>query len=221
MEELDYWRLCEELSIDQAAHLIIGASPTLVQELSVTTAELPESQAMRYERDIEAVRSALTYAIRSGILPATSIEVRRKAEQSALAMYEEDDDGFCFVDTGELDLHKTTIHVTDLRDWLRLRGMKPEFFFPENNELTPDYLDPLHPRYAPKLAAAVNAWLTMEDNSLMDGKSPKQALEKWLRENAAKYGLSDDDGKPNETGIAECAKVANWKSKGGAPKTPG
>jgi hypothetical protein len=43
---------------------------------------------------------------------------------------------------------------------------------------------------------------------------------KWLRENASEFGLSDDDGKPNETGIEETAKVANWQPGGGAPKTP-
>jgi hypothetical protein len=41
------------------------------------------------------------------------------------------------------------------------------------------------------------------------GKSVKQSLMKWLREHVAKYMLSDEDAKPNETGIEEYAKVAN------------
>lgn len=82
----------------------------------------------------------------------------------------------------------------------------------------PDYLDPQNPRYAPKLAAAVRAWQSVTDAG---GKHPKQALAKWLREHAAEYGLTDDEGKPNETGIEEAAKVANWQPGGGAPKTPG
>lgn len=52
------------------------------------------------------------------------------------------------------------------------------------------------------------------------GKSPKKALEAWLRENAATYGLVNKDGSPNTTGIEEVAKVANWKPTGGAPATP-
>ena len=44
---------------------------------------------------------------------------------------------------------------------------------------------------------------------------------KWLREHASEYGLSDEEGKPNETGIDEVSKVANWQPKGGALKTPG
>jgi hypothetical protein len=46
-------------------------------------------------------------------------------------------------------------------------------------------------------------------------------LVKWLREHAVEFGMSDEDGKPNETGIEETAKVANWQLTGGAPKTPG
>ena len=83
---------------------------------------------------------------------------------------------------------------------------------------TAGYLDPLHPRYAPKLAAAVRAWMAAEDSA---GKTPKQALSKWLRENAITFGLMSDEGKPNEQGIEECAKVANWRTDGGAPRTPG
>ena len=53
------------------------------------------------------------------------------------------------------------------------------------------------------------------------GKHPKQALDKWLREHAAEFGLTDDEGKLNEQGIEDAAKVANWQPGGGAPKTPG
>ena len=69
--------------------------------------------------------------------------------------------------------------------------------------------------------AAVLAWRATENESAIGGKSPKQALMKWLREHAADFGLTDEDGKPNETGIEEAAKVANWQPMGGAPKTPG
>ncbi|QBQ56110.1 hypothetical protein [Nitrosococcus wardiae] len=54
-----------------------------------------------------------------------------------------------------------------------------------------------------------------------NGKHPKQALAKWLREHAAEFCLTDDKGKLNEAGIQEAAKVANWQPGGGAPKTPG
>ncbi len=109
------------------------------------------------------------------------------------------------------------VQVESLKEWLVSRGFRQGFFFPERTE-TPDYLDPGNPRYAPKLAAAVRAWQAVTDPA---GRHPKQALTKWLRENAAEFDLTDDEGKPNETGIEETAKVANWQPGGGAPKTPG
>lgn len=63
----------------------------------------------------------------------------------------------------------------------------------------------------------MRAWQAITDPGKV---SPKQALTKWLRENAAEFGLSDDEGKSNETGIEEVAKVDNWKPGGGSPKTP-
>jgi hypothetical protein len=82
----------------------------------------------------------------------------------------------------------------------------------------PGYLDPVNPRYAPKLAAAVMAWQAVTDAGNV---SPKQALTKWLNENALRLGLSSEDGVPIQAAIEDVAKVANWETKGGAPKTPG
>ena len=117
------------------------------------------------------------------------------------------------------DWSLTTVSRDDLVTWLQTRGIKSGFFFPNESD-TADYLNVEHPKYAPKLAAAINAWLSIPDEKALRGKSPKQVLLKWLREHASEYKLSDDEGKPNETGIEECAKVANWKEKGGAPATP-
>jgi hypothetical protein len=121
---------------------------------------------------------------------------------------------------GSLDPGHSWVEVASLKNWLAGRGFRSGFFFPEPS-YSQDYLDPRHPRYASKLAAAVQAWMAMGSDSMVGGKSPKQALTKWLREHAREFGLADDDGKPNETGIEEAAKVANWQPMGGAPKTPG
>jgi hypothetical protein len=100
---------------------------------------------------------------------------------------------------------------------LESRGVHSGFFFQTAID-APDYLDPDNPRYAPKLAAAVRAWEPVTDAG---SKTPKQALDKWLREHAAEFALADEDGKPNETAISEISKIANWQPGGGAPKTPG
>jgi hypothetical protein len=85
----------------------------------------------------------------------------------------------------------------------------------------PRFLDPNHPRYSSKLAAATDVRQAMEDDhGLLIGKSPKIAMKKWLRSRRRKYGLVDAEGKTNELAIEEISKVANWLLKGGAPKTP-
>lgn len=83
------------------------------------------------------------------------------------------------------------------------------------------FLDSSHPNYSVKLAAAVAAWEAVtQHRELQSGASPKAAIKNWLTENAARLGLVKRDGKPNNLGIDEVAKVANWKPDGGAPETP-
>lgn len=81
----------------------------------------------------------------------------------------------------------------------------------------PSYLDHQNPRYSAKLAAAVKAWEAITDPG---NKTPKQALEAWLRANAAELGLLGDDGKPINAAMIECSTMANWRTKGGPAKTP-
>ena len=55
---------------------------------------------------------------------------------------------------GSADISTSRVTVDSLRNWLRSRGVRTGFFFPEGTE-APEFLDPLNPRYAPKLAAAI------------------------------------------------------------------
>jgi hypothetical protein len=117
----------------------------------------------------------------------------------------------------EPDLSRTLIEVFALRNWLKEMGISTGFFFPNTSKVqTVEYLDPNHPRYAPKLAASVNAWLAVTDPKKI---SPKKALEKWLRENAARFGMTDDEGNPVTQAVDDCSKIANWQLTGGAPKS--
>ncbi len=124
-----------------------------------------------------------------------------------------------------IDVEKSTIWASDLQKWLSKHGFKSVFFCDADTKNPrdgrPDYLDPDHPRYAPKLAAAVFAWRACEDRAATNGKSAKQALTLWLKQNAAQFGLVDEQGNLNTEGIEQTAKVANWQLTGGAPKTPG
>jgi hypothetical protein len=199
-ERFDYWRLCDELSVMQAALLVAGEDPS--QNGYAENWEM-------HKRPIgyEAAKTAISNALR-----------KSRIEGKLIPIYETDINGnFCGEIPESLDVKESRVDVDSLRAWLRSRGIQSGFFFPTTTD-TPDYLDPSNPRYAPKLAAATRAWQAVTDPGKL---SPKQALSKWLREHAAEFGLSDDEGKPNETGIEEVAKVANWQPGGGAPKTPG
>lgn len=135
-----------------------------------------------------------------------------------MPIYEIDINGNqCGIIEQSIDVSMSRVEVESLRAWLLMRGFKRGFFFPKLNDDAPDYLDPLNPRYAPKLAAAVSAWQAVTEAGK---KSPKQALDKWLRENAVRFGLTNEEGKSIETAVEECSKVANWNQSGGAPKTP-
>ena len=208
MEGLDYWRLCDELTVIQAALLTVGVNPS-GDGLYVEGRD-HDKRPDGYEATKDAISKALRH------------------KQILGEMAPQDTYGTIYIDLNNpanrksytVDVAKSTVVVESLKKWLSEKGVRSDFFFPEG-PTTPYYLDPSHDRYAPKLAAAVKAWEATEDPSLVEGKTPKQALTMWLRENASEFGLADENGKPNESAIKEVAKVGNWRPEGGAPKTSG
>ncbi len=199
-DSLDYWRLCEELTVVQAALLVVGCNP------SVDAGYCESWSYQDRPEGYEAAKAAISTALRNGMIVGELVPI-----------YETDINGNqCGAIEYSIDVAVSHVNVQSLCTWLSSRGFKRGFFFPNLVSLDPDYLDPSHPRYAPKLAAAVRAWLAVTDSGK---KSPKQALEKWLRINASIFGLVDDEGNPINQAIEDCSKVANWKQTGGAPKT--
>src|SRR5262249_49608517 len=134
IDPLDYWRLCDELSVVQAALLIVGVDPSGVQE--GVDLQRPSNRPTGYN----AAKAALINAVNGKRLAATVVN-------------SVGEDGWSF----GADWHQTTIMVEDLRVWLRARGIKTGFFFPAP-EVSPDYLSEFHPSYSAKLAAAIEAW---------------------------------------------------------------
>lgn len=234
------WSLVDPLSVEDAAALIAGFDPNSIdgtrQFFRNRETNLTDSDGITW---VHTAQTALANAVIAKQLNAT---IRRSAWERGWD--EEPEDGERFAkdvtmradDAAEAwevepysakargiiyrvapDWSLTTVTVEDVRKWLASRGVRAGFFFPEATD-APDYLNPKDARYAPRLAAAVTAWLAVTQSS---GKSVKDAIKKWLREHAAEFGLTNEDGNPNETGIEEVAKVANWQPAGGAPKTPG
>jgi len=197
----DYWRLPEALTIQQAALLVVGIDPS-----SPTGSNCENWKIEDRPRGYEAAKHGIASALKHG-----------RINGRVVPEYDTDINGMMYPIEQSFDRLRSEIERESLIAWLVSRGIRRGFFVPDSTG-APDYLDKRNGRYAPKLAAAVHAWQTVTDPG---GKHPKQALTKWLREHASEFGLSDDDGKPNETGIEEVAKVANWQPGGGAPKTPG
>jgi len=197
MEGIDYWRISDYYSVVQAAILVCGYDP---EDLQYEV----EHNLKRRPAGYIAIRTAISNAVRAGRLETEVVE------------YERDD----FNQDPTLDIHKTLIAVGDLDTFLRARGIFCEIFDRSGSEVA-GQLRPDHPQFPLKLDAAIKAWTAVtSDPSSLRGKSPKQALAKWLSEHAKELDLLNKDGKPNTTGIEEICKVANWKPNGGATPTP-
>jgi hypothetical protein len=238
------WHLADSLTVQQAAALIADCDPNIVSfDESGQPLSLKDETGLTSSDRLNEVKTAfwvLVNAINDKSLNAT---VRRSARIRGWNEEPQQDEQFTKdVDVLPSDIEesnddwfrhsvktrgiiyrvtpdwgKTTVTRRDLTAWLSGRGIRSGFFFPDATD-QPDYLDENNPRYAPKLAAAVRAWQAVTHPA---GKSPKQALSNWLREHAVELGLIDGKNNPNETGIEEISKVANWQGSGGAPRTPG
>jgi len=240
MDNLDYWRLCEELNIVQAALLVVGEDASMAEyaegweihkrpvgyEAAKTAICSGLRNHIRYEQEINEIEAEeaklwAEYPNMGSLLNENADYLKGLFSRSIAGVLVEQQDydinGNPVGDIeGSVDLYKSFVNVDSLKQWLRMKGFKTGFFFPEPVD-TLDFLDPSNPRYAPKLAASVRAWQAVTDAGK---RSPKQALDKWLREHAVEYSLTNDEGKPIEQAIEECSKVANWSPKGGATKTP-
>lgn len=203
MDSLDFWRLNDDLSIVEAALLAIGYDPGGLAQY------VEQTESQNQPTGYAAARNGIAGGLRKGLIEGSHVQI-----------VDLDWNGNpCGDIPNSVDPQLSRVDVESLKAWLGKRGVQSGFFFPPLATNTgPEYLDPKHPRYAPKLAAAVSAWLAVTEPK---GKTPKQALDKWLREHAAEFGMVNDEGNPVEAAVTDCSKLANWEPGGGAPKTPG
>ncbi len=194
MDRIRLWKLADELNIYQIVLLITGYDPS-------------EFQADYYDKWPDEVKMQVS----------PYLNAIRNAARSKRFKFQVFLDGY---NNGEIDLDASLIDIESFTEWLQAGNFNDGFFVCGTGE--PDRLsDALSEFYAPKLAAAVRAWNEVtSDPAALNGKTPKKALEIWLRKHANEYGLTNKDGNPNELGIEEICKVANWKPSGGAAPTP-
>ena len=193
MQGIERWKLADELNIYQIAPLFVGYDPS---ELDDFETRWPDE----VRRETLPFLSAIKNAARSGKFTFRQVDN---------------------YNGNDIDWRESTIDIETFTMWLRGRNFTDGFFIPTVVEEVSSIFNPMGAHYAPKLAAAVRAWTEVTgDPALLSGKSPKKALEIWLRKHANEYGLTGKDGNPNNLGIEEICKVANWKPGGGVSPTP-
>lgn len=209
----DYWRLNDVFTVKQAALLIVGCDPA-----SEVGTHSENWQPHERPEGYEAAKQALSSNLLRRVIQGTHYE-RVDYDMNGNPAGEIE---------GSTDIDRSTVNRDSVVQWIAGRGIVTGFFQPSRTS-EPDYLDPSNSRYAPKLAAAVKAWMALDDENLTRGKSPLQALESWLESRYRELGLIhqiDNEknktkaGDINKSAVSEAAKVANWLPGGGAPKTP-
>ncbi|MEO1043631.1 MAG: hypothetical protein AAFX52_15225 [Pseudomonadota bacterium] len=190
----DAWKLCDRLSVVQASLLVAGHEPADFQSKE-------EWQIDKQASHFLAVKTALLAAI-----------LEREGFGEITWTHDQFNNNF-------VEIRASFVRTEPLRIFLGEKGMVDNYFS-DHFENRPGYLEPDHPRFAPQLAAAVEAWMHVQNLPDLQGRTPKKAIEKWLRENAARFNMTDDDGTANESAIERIARVCNWQPQGGAPATP-
>ena len=195
MDRIRSWKLADELNVFQIVLLIAGFDPS----------EFEYDHHDRWPKSIRLEVSPYLNAIKNA--------ARSKRFEFQVSFYEG-------CNNDQINWDDSLINIESFTDWLRSRNFNDGFFSCDAGE-SDRLFDGLSEFYAPKLAAAVRAWNEVtSDPAALNGKTPKKALEIWLRKHANEYGLTNKDGNPNELGIEEICKVANWKPTGGASPTP-
>jgi hypothetical protein len=193
MDRMNRWKLADELNAYQIALLIAGYDPSEFED------ELHHMWPSEVKMEVSPYLNAIKNAAHS-----------QKFMFKEVQNYSGD----------ETDWRDSLIDIDSFSEWLRSRNFNDRFFL--SLQCEPDRLsDSSYDFYAPKLAAAVRAWNEVtSDPVALNGKTPKKALEIWLRKHANEYGLTNKDGNPNELEIEEICKVTNWKPSGRATPTP-
>ena len=208
----DMFKLLDVLSIEDASAIIAGVSPDTVttqyyndgEYLTVSTGSNDPDNAKEV---FSVCISTLKNAIRLGRLKA-DIVVMKGSTQVTKQNLQSD-----WLAENDIDTKRTTIERADLKEWLEQRDVYPNTLFPINPKTS--YMNKEHPNYSPELAACVAAWLEAQTAN-MQGKTSKQYLEQWLRNNAHEYGVTN--AKQSKK-FAELASIPNWDTTGGKAKS--
>ncbi len=245
----ELFRLSEDFNVVDAAILIADGDPFLTEKY-VSGDEYGDVEELTrrviwQQEGVEAAFSALTSAVLHGRITArikyravvdtylpdnllispldrnevlVSLEGRSLEELRRLATDGPVDWNELRINT-EPDWNLTTVNVEDLKLWLTKRNVRPSFFFDVDAPgQSKDVLNPSHDCFAAELAIALVAWQQVATSSLQK-KSPKTVLTEWLNTHGNEHWFGDVE--LSESAKERISTVANWRPKGGAPRTGG
>jgi hypothetical protein len=215
MDNINYWRLNDDLNIIEAALLVIGEDPSSLAPY------VEDANAENQPQGYVAARNGIAGGLRKGLIIGSWVHLDEVDWNGNVVSAIKD----------SMNFEKSRVDVDSLKLWLLNRGISDNFFFPAVAPITgPDYLNQDHPRYVATMAASIKAWLAMEDENLLRGKNPKQAIISWAESRYKELGLFHEKDDPknkikagdiNKTAIEKVAIIANWRPGGGSPNTPG
>lgn len=197
------WLLAEDLTIRQAAILLLNEDPE-----RFPLAEYPTCQD-HVPLGYEAARQVLVSA-----LMANKVEGRQEWKVETGIGYNSNE-AYENVLEGNVCADKSTVNMDSLKAWLASKNVSVEQFA-GLSDTSDDFLNRDDLAYSPKLAATIAAWRHVKNNPI-NGLSVKQQLTNWLTNNSARYWPDGIDPKVTDTFIKEAARLANWDSEGGRP----
>lgn len=234
-DPLAVWRLAPDLSVVNAAILIAGGDPARMDVAPDPYDDYAERTPSQpgYVAAFEALKAAilkgqltarLAYGLGRGddldpLWPQPKCWIMSGRELGHLLNDAEDAKRLARFSALEIarepDWSRSMMDVEDLRAWLRSRGVSTGFFFPLAEERADDFLDEAHDHFAPELALAVAAWQGLATRQTFHG-GVRAVIEGWIDTHPEAW---KGGGSPSANAKERVAIVANWKQKGGAPKT--
>ena len=190
------WSLADSLTIEQAAALIAGYDPNKVYfnniEKDIYYSDESGDAVVDSSYRIQTALTVLKNAVNAGKLKVKIVHDSRPVDESDYhtlidmmecgeyynpgceSMAGNDEHYYNgYIVKNIPNWNKTYVEVEELRAMLSSKGICTGFFFQDsiNSTDAPDYLNPKHPRFSPKLSAAIYVWLIMEDENLIRGEN--------------------------------------------------
>lgn len=239
-DPLFFWRLHDEMTVPDAAILMVGGDPSE----KAAQKDFPLTSPLVQKRDypgFDAASGALKGALLRGGIEGTlrySVEkidsvsplqpnykvvamrdlwpiLAEAKHHNALASLRVRE---TIQISREPNWEATTLKVESLRRWLRSRGATDAFFVSAEPEVAgAAYLDPSHEHFAPELALAVAAWQSLASEQRFV-RGPKATIEAWIDANPDAWL---GEGELSASAKERIVTLVNWRKIGGAPSSGG